>query len=60
VLLKRNPNYWRHDAAGRQLPYLDSVRLGIQPNRDIEMMNFRRGEIDLINWLDSEYFDRLA
>jgi len=60
LLLKRNPNYWRRDAAGRQLPYLDSVRLGIQPNRDIEMMNFRRGEIDLINWLDSEYFDRLA
>ena len=44
VLLKRNPNYWRRDAAGRQLPYLDAVRLGIQPNRDIEMMNFRRGE----------------
>ena len=60
VLLKRNPNYWRRDAAGRQLPYLDSVRLGIQPNRDIEMMNFRRGDIDLINWLDSEYYDRLA
>ena len=60
VLLRRNPNYWRHDAAGRQLPYIDSVRVGIQPNRDIEMMNFRRGEIDLINWLDSEYFDRLA
>ena len=60
VLLKRNPNYWRRDAAGRQLPYIDSVRLGIQPNRDIEMMSFRRGDIDLINWLDSEYYDRLA
>jgi len=60
VLLKRNPNYWRRDAAGRQLPYIDSVRLGIQPNRDIEMMSFRRGEIDMINWLDSEYYDRLA
>ena len=60
VLLKRNPNYWRHDASGKQLPYIDSVRMGIQPNRDIEMMNFRRGDIDLINWLDSEYYDRLA
>jgi peptide/nickel transport system substrate-binding protein len=60
VLLKRNPNYWRLDAMGRRLPYLDSVRLGIQPNRDIEMMSFRRGDIDLINWLDSEYYDRLA
>jgi len=60
VLLKRNPNYWRRDVAGHQLPYIDSVRLGIQPNRDIEMMSFRRGDIDLINWLDSEYYDRLA
>ena len=60
VLLKRNPNYWRHDAAGHQLPYIDSVRMSIQPNRDIEVLSFRRGEIDLINWLDTEYYDRLA
>src|SRR3569833_2920058 len=24
LLLKRNPNYWKRDSAGRQLPYLDS------------------------------------
>ena len=60
VLLKRNPNYWKTDAQGRQLPYLDSIRLDIQPNRDVEMLRFKRGEIDLINFLDSEYFDKLA
>jgi peptide/nickel transport system substrate-binding protein len=60
VLLKRNPNYWKTDAHGRKLPYLDSVRLDIQPNRDVEMLRFRRGELDLINSLDSEYFDKLA
>jgi len=60
VLLKRNPNYWRSDAEGRKLPYLDSIELDIQPNRDVEMLRFKRGEIHLINSLDSEYFDKLA
>jgi peptide/nickel transport system substrate-binding protein len=60
VLLKRNPNYWKTDTQGRKLPYLDSIRLDIQPNRDVEMLRFKRGELDLINSLDSEYFDKLA
>lgn len=60
VILKRNPYYWKRDAAGKRLPYLDSVRLEIQQNRDIEFLRFRRREIDLINSLDAEYFDRLA
>ncbi len=59
VLLNRNPNYWKTDAQGRKLPYLDSIRLDIQANRDVEMLRFKRGEIDLINSLDSEYFDKL-
>ncbi len=60
VLLKRNPNYWKTDAQGRKLPYLDAIQLDIQPNRDVEMLRFRRGEVDLINSLDSEYFDKLS
>ena len=60
VLLKRNPNYWKTDAQGRKLPYLDSIRLDIQPNRDVEMLRFKRGELDLVNSLDSDYFDKLA
>ena len=60
VLLKRNPNYWKTDEEGRKLPYLDSIRLEIQANRDVEMLRFKRGELDLINSLDSEYFDKLA
>lgn len=60
VLLKRNPNYWKKDAHGHRLPYLDSIHLDIQPNRDVEMLRFKRGELDLINVLDSDYFDKLA
>jgi len=60
LLLKRNPNYWKHDAAGRSLPYIDQVRLDIQQNRDIEMLRLVRGEIDFINSLNAEYYDKLV
>ena len=60
VLLRRNPNYWKKDSQGNRLPYLDSIRLDIQSNRDVEMLRFKRGELDLINVIDSDYFDRLA
>ena len=60
VLLKRNPRYWKRDANGRPLPYLDSIRLDIQTNRELELMRFRRGEVDLVNKLDPEMFDRLS
>jgi peptide/nickel transport system substrate-binding protein len=60
VLLKRNPHYWKKDAAGRQLPYLDSVRLYIQQNKEIQFARFRRKEIQLINNLEPAAFKRLA
>jgi peptide/nickel transport system substrate-binding protein len=59
VLLQKNPNYWKHDAQGHSLPYIDSVRLDIQRNRDIELLRFRRGELQLINRLEAEQFSRL-
>jgi len=59
LLLQRNPNYWKRDSAGHQLPYIESIRLDIQQNRDIEMLRLMRGEIDLINSLNAEYYDRL-
>jgi peptide/nickel transport system substrate-binding protein len=59
LLLKRNPNYWKHDGQGRQLPYIDSVRLDIQQNRDAEMLRLTRGEIDFINSIDAEHFENL-
>ena len=59
LLLNRNPNYWKRDEHERQLPYLDSVRLDIQQNRDTEMLRFLRGDIDLVDTVDAEYFNRV-
>jgi peptide/nickel transport system substrate-binding protein len=60
VLLRRNPNYWKRDANGRVLPYLDSIRLEIQQNRELELLRFRRGELDVVNKLDPDMYDRLS
>jgi len=59
VLLRRNPNYWKKDSQGRRLPYL-SIPSGSTFSRiaDVEMLRFKRGELDLINTIDSDYFDR--
>jgi len=59
VELKRNPNYWKRDGQGHPLPYLEGLHLDIQRNRDIELLRFRRGELQLINRLDSESYVRL-
>jgi peptide/nickel transport system substrate-binding protein len=59
VLLRRNPNYWKHDREGHALPYIETVRLDIQRNRDVELMRFRRGELQLINRLDAEQYGQL-
>jgi peptide/nickel transport system substrate-binding protein len=60
LLLKKNPNYWKKDSSGHALPYIESVRLDIESNRDIEMLRLSRGEISFINSLDAEYYDKIA
>ena len=60
VHLKRNPNYWRHDAANAQLPYLSGIRLDVLNNREQEIASFQRGDYDLIDNLPAEYFTVLS
>lgn len=57
--LRRNPYYWKKDAQGRTLPYLETIELDIQSNRDIEMARFLRGDLHLIHNLDPDSFARL-
>jgi len=59
VDLARNPYYWKRDARGQRLPRVDSVRLFIQQNRDMELVRFQRGELSLMNTVSPEFFDLL-
>jgi peptide/nickel transport system substrate-binding protein len=59
IRLERNPFYWKA-RDGRRLPYLDSIHLDIQQNRDLELLRFQRGELHLVPSLDAEQFEQLS
>jgi peptide/nickel transport system substrate-binding protein len=48
LVFQRNPRYFRHDAAGVQLPYLDSLTLAIVADQSAEALRLQAGEIDLM------------
>ena len=59
MTFKRNPNYWRKDAEGNQLPYLDGIEflfLG-EPSAQVEAL--RGGQIDYLSYLPPEYVPTL-
>jgi peptide/nickel transport system substrate-binding protein len=60
ILLKRNPMYWKRDTDGSPLPKVDAIRLDIEENRDLELLRFRRGEIQIIDKLSPELYEKLA
>ncbi len=45
VLAERNPNYWRKDAAGAQLPYLDRILFKMMPDQTVLVTQLKAGEI---------------
>jgi peptide/nickel transport system substrate-binding protein len=46
VVLERNPNYFRYDANGTQLPYLDTFVFTYAPNQDAMVLRFKSAEVD--------------
>jgi len=47
VVLKRNPRYWRKDAKGQRMPYLDEIVMLLSRNFDTMYLHFERGDTDL-------------
>jgi peptide/nickel transport system substrate-binding protein len=54
LTLKRNPSYWRKDAAGRQLPYLD--QLVYRPITDLSatLASLKTGDVDMARVVDGK------
>jgi len=55
VMLKRNPKYWRKDAEGRGLPYLDGVTYLVVRSIDLAALKFQEGEIDYLGMRGRDY-----
>ena len=59
LVLERNPYYWKVDAKGNRLPYLDELDFLFVPNADAQVLRFQSGETDMISRLSAENFAAL-
>ncbi len=49
MVLKRNPHYWKRDAQGTQLPYLDEVTLEVIPDANQARVALDQAKIDIMD-----------
>ena len=49
LVFTRNPHYFRRDATGVQLPYLDRLTLAIVPDQNTEALRLEASETDLMS-----------
>lgn len=47
LVFARNPHYWRTDASGTRLPYLDRMTADIIPEESAEILRLESGQIDM-------------
>ena len=57
VILKRNERYWRTDAHGNKLPYLDAIKFTFLKEKKSELLEFRKGNLDMVFKLPLEMID---
>lgn len=48
MVFDRNPRYWKQDAAGISLPYVDQVVLEVVPDQNAELVRLQSGQIDML------------
>jgi len=51
IVLKRNPYYWKRDAQGAQLPYLDELTLAVVPDANQARVGLDQATIDIVDRL---------
>ena len=54
VVLERNPWWFRVDARGRRLPYLDQIVFVVVPDQSTAALKFQAGEVDAIDTVKPE------
>lgn len=59
LALLKNPNYFRHDTAGKPLPYLDAVAVSFIPDKGAAYLELLKGNFDFMSGLHTSYSDEL-
>lgn len=56
AVLERNPNYWKKDEFGNQLPYLDAIEISFIKEKKTELLKFKNQELDMVFTLPIEMY----
>lgn len=57
ITLARNPNYWKVDAAGKKLPYLDRLEYLVIRDPQAQLNQFLAGNLDQLNSSGAQFPD---
>jgi peptide/nickel transport system substrate-binding protein len=49
IVFKRNPNYWRKDEKGTQLPYIDQLALEVIPDANQALVQLNQNALDIVD-----------
>ena len=59
IVLERNPYYWKVDAKGQKLPYLDELTFVVVPTQDAQVIRFQAGDSQIISGLSADNYAAL-
>ena len=59
LVLKRNPHYFEKDKEGKQLPYVDGVKVSFYDSKATEFLLFRQKQLEFINDIESSFKDEV-
>ena len=59
IVLERNPYYWKIDARGQRLPYLDELTFVVVPTQDAQVIRFQAGDSQIISSLSADNYAAL-
>lgn len=56
IVMKKNQDYWGLDEFGNKLPYLDGLKWSFISDKKAEVMEFKRGNLDMVYRIPVEMF----
>ena len=59
LVLKKNSGYFEKDKEGKQLPYVDGVKISFYDSKATEFLLFRQKQLEFINDIESSFKDEV-
>lgn len=58
LVLGKNQNYFEKDSLGKQLPYIDGVKVSFLNDRSVEFLQLLQGQLDMVSGIDKSFRDK--